>query len=193
MRPEQFRLLFVCTANICRSPIAAELTRLKIRAAARSDAQHILVGSAGTHGHDGAAMDPRAVAVLHSLGGHTVGFSARTVTVPLMAAADLVLTAQRQHRAAVVALHPRSHTKVFTMLEFARLAHHVDSGRLPRDGIVPRALSLVREAARLRGVCPPASTDNDIADPYGRPIKDYRACAAVIEKALDRPLRLILS
>jgi protein-tyrosine phosphatase len=193
MRPEEFRLLFVCTANICRSPMAAELTRLKVRAAARSGAEGLLVSSAGTHGHDGAEMDPGAAAVLRSLGGQTIGFSARTVTVPLMAAADLVLTAERRHRAVAATLHPRSHAKVFTILEFARLVHRVDPGRLPDEGIVPRTVSLVREAARMRGMCPPGPPDEDIADPYQRAAEDYRACATAIERALDRPLRLILS
>jgi protein-tyrosine phosphatase len=194
MRPEQFHLLFVCTANICRSPIAVELTRLKLRTAARSDARHVHVSSAGIHGHDGAAMDPRAVAVLGSLGAFPADFSARTLTTRLMVAADLVLTAQRLHRAAVVRLHPGSHAKSFTILQFARLVRHVDPGRLAEDGVVPRARSLVREAARLRGGSPsPIPIEDDIADPYSRPIKDFRACAAAIDMALDRPLRLILA
>jgi protein-tyrosine phosphatase len=189
----KFRLLFVCTANICRSPIAAELALLRIGAAVRPDAVDVVVGSAGVQGHAGAAMDPRADTVLRSLGARPAGFVSRLLTVPLAAEADLVLTAQRLHRAAVVALHPRSHAKVFTILEFSRLVQHVDPDRLPGDGVVPRARSLVGAAARLRGVIPPAATDDDIADPFGRPAEHYRACAAVIGVALDRPLGLILS
>jgi protein-tyrosine phosphatase len=193
MRPQQFHLLFVCTANICRSPMAAELTRLRLRAAARSDEEDIVVSSAGTHGHDGADMDLRAAAVLRSLGGQTIGFSARTVSVPLLTAADLVLTAERRHRAAAAALHPRSHAKMFTILEFARLTRQVAPGRLSGEDVVPRARSLVREAARMRGMCPPGPSDEDIADPYQGPAEDYRACAAAIGRALDLPLRHILS
>ena len=189
---ERFRLLFVCTANICRSPMAAELTRLKLQAAARPDTRHLEVSSSGIHGRDGAAMDPCAVAVLRSLGGHPIGFAARMLRVPLLAEADLVLTAERRHRAAAVALCPRSHAKVFTILEFARLVGDVDPAGLPEGGVVSRARSLVREAARMRGVLPPGPVD-DIADPYGRPAEDFRACAAAIEKALERPLRLILT
>jgi protein-tyrosine phosphatase len=191
MGSPQFHLLFVCTANACRSPIAAEFARLRIRAAG-SPAQHVLVSSAGTRGLSGTAMDPSAVAALRRLGVSVDGFSSRPLTVPLMAAADLVLTAERRHRAAAVALHPRSHVKTFTILEFARLVRHAEPSRLATEGVVPRALSLVREAARLRGVCPPPSADEDITDPHRRPIEDFHACAAAIKTALDGPLRLML-
>ncbi|GAB3970806.1 protein-tyrosine-phosphatase [Actinoallomurus acanthiterrae] len=191
MRPERFHVLFVCTANICRSPMAAELARLRLGAAARSG--DILVSSAGTHGHDGADMDPDAAAVLRSLGGETAGFSARTVTVPLLSSADLVLTAERGHRAAVAALHPSAHARMFTILEFARLIRRISPDRLAGEDIAARARSLVREAARMRGMSPPGPPDEDIADPYQGPAEDYRACATTIQVALDLPLRRILS
>lgn len=194
MTPDRFHLLFVCTANICRSPIAAELARQRIRTAGRSDGPGLLVSSAGTRGHDGAAMDPRAVALLHSQGGRTAGFSARAVTAALMATADLVLTAERRHLEAVVAFRPESHSRVFTILEFARLVDHLDPGRLTGACVVSRAVSLVREAARMRGVTPPGAPGaDDITDPYQRSDEDYRACAVAIDRALDRTLRYILS
>ncbi|GAA0351156.1 hypothetical protein NE235_23635 [Actinoallomurus spadix] len=189
--PERFQLLFVCTANICRSPMAAELTRLRCEAAARSG--DVIVGSAGTHGHDGAGIDPGAAAVLRLRGGRTTGFSARTLTESLLAAADLVLTAERRHRAAAAALHPRSHARVFTILEFARLTRQVPPDRLSGESVAARARSLVREAARMRGTCPPGPPDEDIADPYRGPAEGYHACAAAIEEGLDLPLRRILS
>jgi low molecular weight protein-tyrosine phosphatase len=190
MPAEQFHLLFVCTANICRSPIAAELTRRKIRAAARHDARQVMVSSAGVRGHEGAGMDPRAVTALRVLGARPApDFSARALTVPL-AGADLVLTAQRAHRAAVVALHPRAHRSAFTIVEFARLVEHVAAARLPAGDVVRRARVLVQEAARLRGLIPPTAAD-DIADPYGEPLEAYLTCAKTIEAALDGPLRVI--
>ncbi|GAA4604530.1 protein-tyrosine-phosphatase [Actinoallomurus liliacearum] len=194
MTPERFHLLFVCTANICRSPIAAELTRLKIRTTGRSDGSRLAVSSAGTRGRDGAAMDPRAVALLRSLGGDTAGFSARAVTAAVAATADLVLTAERRHLEAVVACRPASHSRVFTILEFARLVDRLDAGRLTGTCVVSRAVSLVREAARTRGLTPPgAAGADDIPDPYQRSDGEYRACATAIDRALDRPLRYILS
>jgi hypothetical protein len=54
-------------------------------------------------------------------------------------------------------------------------------------------VALVGEAARMRGICPPAPSNEDIADPCGGTDEDYCGCAAVIKNALTRPLRLILS
>ncbi|MEV5754566.1 hypothetical protein AB0L00_42730 [Actinoallomurus sp. NPDC052308] len=192
--PERFHLLFVCTANICRSPIAAELTRLRIRAAGGSDGSRLTVSSAGTLGCDGVAMDPRADALLRSLGGRTAGFSARAVTAAVVATADLVLTAERRHLEAVVACRPASHSRVFTILEFARLVDRLDAGRLSGACVVSRAVSLVREAARMRGMSPPGAIGaDDIPDPYRRSDGEYRACVTAIDRALERPLRYVLS
>ncbi|MCO5969988.1 arsenate reductase/protein-tyrosine-phosphatase family protein [Actinoallomurus soli] len=192
--PDRFHLLFVCTANICRSPIAAELTRRRIRAAGPPADRCLLVSSAGTHGHDGAAMDPRAEALLRSLGVRPAGFSARTVTAALVATADLVLTAERRHLEAVVALCPEAHARAFTILEFARLAGRVDPGRVIGACAVSRAVSLVREAVLMRGMTPPGAPGaDDIADPHRRTDEDYHVCATTIDGALHLPLRSILS
>lgn len=190
MADDRFGLLFVCTANICRSPIAEHLARHRLRAASRPGA--ITVGSAGVRGRDGAAMDPRAAAALAARGVPPGGFAARALTAPMVAAADLVLTAQRRHRAAAVALAPPAHAKVFTILEFARLARRADPARLAAAPPGARARELVGQAARLRGTIPPSETGDDIADPYGGPDDGFAECVRLIEAALDGPLRLIL-
>lgn len=139
-------------------------------------------------------MDPRALGALRSVGVLPTGFMSRLLTVPLAAEADLILTAERHHRAAVVALHPRAHATTFTILEFARLVRDVDPGKLPGGGVVARAGALVREAARQRGRTPPAAPeDDDIADPYRGSAEAFHACTATIDVALSRPLNLILA
>jgi hypothetical protein len=41
---------------------------------------------------------------------------------------------------------------------------------------------------------PPAAPGaDDLADPHRRPDEDYRDCAAAIDRALQRPLRYVLS
>jgi protein-tyrosine phosphatase len=53
-------VLFVCSGNICRSPMAEGVLRAKLRAAGLQDLVH--VDSAGTHGyHTAEPPDPRAV------------------------------------------------------------------------------------------------------------------------------------
>ena len=54
------------------------------------------------------------------------GFAARNIDPRLIKAADLVLTADLGHRAAVVELWPAAVRRTFTLKEFARLLAAVD-------------------------------------------------------------------
>ena len=57
--PNKFGVLFVCTANICRSPTAEAIFRSK--ATKVGIAEHLIIDSAGTHGyHIGAPPDSYA-------------------------------------------------------------------------------------------------------------------------------------
>jgi len=71
-------VLFVCTANICRSPAAEAVFRA---AAARAGiSRGLRIDSAGTHGgHLGERIDPRAVAALKEYGIAPVSHRARRV------------------------------------------------------------------------------------------------------------------
>ena len=107
-------------------------------------------------------------------------------------AADLVLGATRDHRAAAVVLHPRAAPRTFTLREFARLAAAVDPATLPSGDPVARARALVAAAAALRASVPPARPrDDDLADPYHAPASAFAACAALVRSALDGPLDLV--
>src|SRR4051794_35290398 len=110
-----FDLLFVCTGNICRSPTA------ELVAAARLPSERFRVHSAGTSGLDGYAIEPGAARALRPLGIGCDAFRARRLTADMVRAADLVLTATRDHRAAVVALVPEAREYTYTMREYARL------------------------------------------------------------------------
>jgi len=59
------KVLFVCTGNICRSPMAAEYFRQR---AALSGLSHVVVASSGTAGLDGACASPEAIAVMSEIG-----------------------------------------------------------------------------------------------------------------------------
>ncbi|MTE20036.1 low molecular weight phosphotyrosine protein phosphatase [Streptomyces sp. TRM43335] len=62
-----YRVCFVCTGNICRSPMAEVVFRARVEEAGLADA--VEVDSAGTDGwHAGDGADPRTVAVLAAAG-----------------------------------------------------------------------------------------------------------------------------
>ncbi|HVF06348.1 MAG TPA: protein-tyrosine-phosphatase [Frankiaceae bacterium] len=176
-----FDLLFVCTGNICRSPTAHLL------AASRLPAEHFRVHSAGTHGLTGYPVEPKAARLLAKSGIGCDEFRATRLDAGLVGDADLVLTATRDHRTAVVTLAPDALRKTFTMREFARLLEPVPDP--PEGEPVERARALVAGAAAQRNQvwAPPA--DDDVADPYGSNAAAYERAYRDITEALDGPLR----
>ncbi|MFF7355092.1 MULTISPECIES: low molecular weight protein-tyrosine-phosphatase [Streptomyces] len=62
-----YRVCFVCTGNICRSPMAASVFRARVAESGLED--RVEVDSAGTGGwHEGEPADPRTVSVLEEHG-----------------------------------------------------------------------------------------------------------------------------
>ena len=187
-----FRLLHVCTGNICRSPMAERLTRAGLDARLGADAERFLVESAGTWGHSGSPMEPHALSTLAAYGVDGRDFRARELVAEHVVAADLVLGATREHRAAAVVLHPRAASRTFTLREFARLAAAVDPAQLPVGDAVERARALVRAAAASRGMAPPNTPrDDDLDDPYQAPASAFAVCADLVASTLRGPLDLL--
>jgi len=190
--PDVFRILVVCTGNICRSPMAERLLARKLAARLGAAAARVPVESAGTWGHVGDPMEPHARRTLLELGADPYGFQARRLTPTLVAAADLVLTASREHRAAVAVMAPRASRRTFTLRELARLSTAVRSEELTAADPVERGRQLVLAAAAKRGLVPlEAPEDDDIDDPYGAPAAAFAAAAAEISAALALPLELL--
>ena len=178
-----FRVLLVCSGNVCRSPLAERVLRARLRAALGPAAAGFRITSAGTRAMVGEPMDARAAAVARSLGAEPDGFAARSVTAEDVAGADLVLAAAREHRAAAVRLHPAGHRYAFTVREFARLAAALPV--VPGTDPVERARALVAAAAARRGLeRPERPEDDDVADPHGGQDRVHRDVGSVLDAAL---------
>ena len=98
---ESFRLLFVCTGNTCRSPMAEAITRAAI-AARKLD--QITVASAGTGAWDGAPVSEGGYLVGLEQGLDLSGHRARLLTREIVRDADLILTMSGHHLARVAEL-----------------------------------------------------------------------------------------
>lgn len=96
-----FRLLFVCTGNTCRSPMAEVIARHR---AAELGWTGVEVRSAGVGAVDGSPPSPGAVRVARARGLDLEGHSATLLTEEEASAADLILTMSTSHLMRVMEL-----------------------------------------------------------------------------------------
>ncbi|HWO68422.1 MAG TPA: hypothetical protein VNO31_51165 [Umezawaea sp.] len=196
MTGDRFRILFVCGANICRSPFAEAVTRhLLTRWLPPGEAFRFSVVSAGVKAVVGADVDARTRAELIRCGLHRESGArhvAQQVDRSSVAMADLVLTAEREHRGVVVAMHPPALRTTFSLLEFSRLLASAELDPLERDA-VRRARTAVAAAAAERGMAPPVSPEDDsVPDPMGGPEELRAHSYALIGSATSSVLDAIL-
>ncbi|MEU1621999.1 protein-tyrosine-phosphatase [Streptomyces sp. NPDC058864] len=181
-----FRILHVCTGNVCRSPMAERLTRHELTLRLGDGAAGIVVESAGTWGHEGAPMEAHAATVLAEYAADPTGFLGRELLDDHVIDADLVLTATRDHRAQVISMGHAAGLRTFTLKEFTRLVKAIDPATLPEGSVTERARSLVRAAAALRGwLLAPTADADEVYDPYGAPLTFFRSIGEEIHDALD--------
>jgi protein-tyrosine phosphatase len=184
---EDFGILFVCTANIVRSPMAAVVARAMLQ----SSPCPIRVSSAGTHARVGSPMAPHALATLRSLRLDGTGHRAQALNSTLINASDLILTMETIHRGSVVTLEPSAVHKTFTLHELAHLAERSDPP-LPAD-TVERARMVVNSVSARRGTPTRRKPRSlEIVDPYGGPREGYQECVESIGDSLSRVLGALL-
>lgn len=191
-RPD-FTVLTVCTGNICRSPLAEQYLR-----AGLAGIPEIELASAGTMAVDGDLMPDQAVSLARSYGADPSRHRARFLYERDVSGAGLVLALAREHRRAVVAMHPRASRTTFTLREFARLSAAVTDEEIAdvvRDaGDVPSRLALaVAYVGSMRGtVDPPESPlDDDVVDPYRRADDVFAESGRQLVPAADEVVRVL--
>jgi len=166
---DPIRVLFVCTANICRSPYL----ELRARQLLGPDSG-VEVSSAGTLGFDSSPVSDTMDAEFARHGTDTAAFRSRLATGDLVDEADLVLTAAADHRTRLLEDRPAAFRKIFTLGQFVASARAADPGLRGRDLI---------DALAHRRV--PASPDHDIDDPYRRGSEAARRAAVTMEAMLE--------
>ena len=113
-------ILFVCSGNTCRSPMAEALTRAALAKklnVAPDDLEQkgISVVSAGSFAMPGTRAAVPAVEAVKPLGGDLTKHRSRPLSVELIHEADVIFTMSRSHAAAVTALVPSAAEKTMTL------------------------------------------------------------------------------
>ncbi|WP_337781404.1 low molecular weight phosphatase family protein [Mycolicibacterium parafortuitum] len=159
--------MFVCTGNICRSPIAE---RLALAYSGHWDLPVLSASSAGTRAVVGHPMHEQAALVLMGLGGNPRAFEARQLTPKIAVSADLILTMTAAHRDRVLELVPQRLNRTFTLSEASNLvsAHRAET-------VADLAVRRPRLAPDERG---------DIHDPIGQSVDVFEAVGVQIAELL---------
>ncbi|EOS54168.1 MULTISPECIES: low molecular weight protein arginine phosphatase [Paenibacillus] len=182
------RILFVCTGNTCRSPMAEGM----LRKLARDRGLDVEVRSAGVAAMKGASISRHAEAVLRDRGIKET-FESTPLYAELAEWADLILTLTQGHKRQVIHSFPETADKIFTLKEYVEedasiLATLEEFRRLAADRELARALGKEWPAEQQRRLDElhlrlPAF---DISDPFGGSRADYDRTAAEISAALEK-------
>lgn len=109
------RILFVCTGNLCRSPMAAAILRRRL--AEDPERTQWRVDSAGLWAEDGLPASRFAVTAMAERGYDLSEHRSQSVTPDLVAQADLILGMTPSHVEALRLAFPRHARKVHLLAE----------------------------------------------------------------------------
>lgn len=169
-RSQPFRILFVCTANICRSAYADVVARA-------NGSKGFAFASAGTHALVGQTIDP-PMADQVAKPGEAGDHRAQQLSRELVENADLILAMGAEHRRYILDEWPSAARKTFIIGHVAR-----EISSMPEDSSLS---DVTTHLWHHRGTSP----RDEVADPYrrghGAAIKAARSIDIHLEDILPR-------
>ena len=170
------KVLFVCTGNICRSPMGELMFPLFFHD------DSIVANSAGVQGLLNSPIDPASALLLAQDGIDSRAFRSKRLTPQLAMSNGLILCFTEHQRRKIVALAPRVRTKTFTLTGFAALcAYCASHGIIQGSTVDERLQSVLRNASMIQ---PVLGNTPDIADPYRKEIDVFQDAHDAIGEAI---------
>jgi protein-tyrosine phosphatase len=160
-----YRVCFVCTGNICRSPMAESVFRTRVAEAGLDGL--VEVDSAGTDGwHEGDGADPRTVSVLRA-NGYETGHAARRFNADWFSRLDLVIALDTGHLTALRHLAPTP----------------ADAGKVRLLRSYDTTVGANANAGVGIGTDTGAGAGLDVPDPYYGGMDGFEECLEMVEAA----------
>ena len=111
-------VLFVCTANLSRSPMAEVMLRRELE-----DWDEIVVGSCGTKSVPGFKPTPETLTVLQTHGYPTAGLVTHRITASMVNRANFIFVMGEVHLKALKHCYPKAAGKVYLITDFSEDEH----------------------------------------------------------------------
>ncbi|MBE7466550.1 MAG: threonylcarbamoyl-AMP synthase [Planctomycetes bacterium] len=142
-------LLFVCTGNTCRSPMASAMAAKSLEGRTDAQGQPFRVISAGTAAHVGSPADPAAVRAMVEIELDIRSHITQGVQPHLLDEADWIFTMTRAHRESILMIMPECESRIRLISERGQEIPDPASGSVARYRLVRDQL-----AQALREVIP---------------------------------------
>lgn len=169
-------IMFVCTGNVCRSPMGELLMRRYLSGTS------ITVSSAGTHALVGHPIDPSSGRLMDSVGIDSGEFRSRQLTRELAENADLILCFEEEQRNNIVDMAPAVVRRTFLVTDFANMCLYCAQHDLVKGLTVQERLNSVIEASSF--IRPMIPAPRDVEDPFTKDFPVFRKAANQTNKAI---------
>lgn len=116
-------ILFVCSGNTCRSPMAQALLTEQLKNKKTIACDAVIAQSAGLYAREGEPASREAVKVMAEMGIDISRHQAQMLNNNLLQWADLILTMTMDHYQGIIRKYDIPSRRIYTLAEFSRGEH----------------------------------------------------------------------